>query len=199
MNLDWVPPWVWTILIAIVTTVVVEYAAKPRLEARKARLLRDRTQIDEVIFAMQGLAMQLGGLLTVPTGATTPLQFAIYTEQVKEISAAASAARTAISRLSPWFAMNHAAHVGRTVGYLAYIEGLARSTLEGASGGDAALRDAGGQLDKFDVYFRVFVGLHDSQEPWIKRAFWRAATRRTYERQSAATVEAIGLRPPAGE
>lgn len=101
MNLDWVPTWVWTILIAVATTVVVEFAAKPRLEARKARLLRDRTQIDEVIFTVQGVAMQLGALLEIPTGSTTPLRFAIYTEQVKELAESAANARRAISRLSP--------------------------------------------------------------------------------------------------
>ena len=46
-----------------VPVLVVEYFAKPRLEARKSRLIRDRQQIDEVIFAFQKAAMLAAALL----------------------------------------------------------------------------------------------------------------------------------------
>lgn len=45
---------------ALVTTLMVEYLAKPRLDARKERLLRDRRQIDQVVFGLQKLGLHMG-------------------------------------------------------------------------------------------------------------------------------------------
>ncbi len=48
------------VVTSVITTLIVEYFAKPKLEARKNRIIRDRNQIDEVIFCFQELALKLG-------------------------------------------------------------------------------------------------------------------------------------------
>jgi hypothetical protein len=188
-----VPSWVWTILIAIATTIVVEYAAKPRLEARKARLLRDRNQLDDLIFAFQGVGLRLGALVSTPIFVDELIQ-TVYESQLDELVDELASAIKALTRLSPWFAQRHADHIGKAAYFLSYIEGLARSARKGSSEADGLLRQHGAELEKFDVYFRVYVGLHDSVEPWWKRLFWRAFLRRDYEKASAEVVDEIRRR-----
>lgn len=57
INNIWIP-----VVTAIVTTLIIEYFAKPKLEARKQRIIRDRNHIDEVIFSTQEIGMLCGSL-----------------------------------------------------------------------------------------------------------------------------------------
>jgi hypothetical protein len=35
------------------------------------------------------------------------------------------------------------------------------------------VKETADKLELFDVYYRVHLGLRDSQEPWIKRLYWK--------------------------
>ncbi|HTN99190.1 MAG TPA: hypothetical protein VL068_00840, partial [Microthrixaceae bacterium] len=50
------------VLVALATTLVVEYAAKPRLEARKARIIRSRAEVDEFVYVAQRIGLLTGAL-----------------------------------------------------------------------------------------------------------------------------------------
>lgn len=52
------------VMVALLTTLVVEYAAKPRLEARKARILRSRAEVDEFVQGSQKLGPLVHALPT---------------------------------------------------------------------------------------------------------------------------------------
>ena len=54
------------VLVALLTTLAVEYLAKPRLDARKERITSSRRQVDNVVHGFQLAGMLIGSLLNVP-------------------------------------------------------------------------------------------------------------------------------------
>ena len=176
------------ILVALATTLVVEYAAKPRLEARKARILRNRAEVDELVYACQKLALLGGALPDTSQLRATPALVDYSREAVAELGVAAAEATRVLSRLSVRYAMVHGAHIAKTATFLAFLRGRCHGASVDPLVGVDELKDLVGDLGDFDVYFRVHLGLGDSQEPLIKRVFWRASTQSDYARQADATL-----------
>ena len=87
------------VLVALITTLVVEYFAKPRLEARKSRLIRDRQQIDEVIFAFQKAAMLAPALLPDEYITHHPNTSAVKRRQIERLAPAVDALFDATARV----------------------------------------------------------------------------------------------------
>ena len=183
------------IAVALFTTLVVEYFAKPQLDARRERILTDRRQIDELIYSFQKLAMTLGSVLPPPRAGAAEHQLmgVKRSELVERVGAAADETIVAMSRLSPRYVQKHSAHIGRTTLFLAYVVGTAATGKHDANYAAVALTPLASALEYFDVYFRANVTLQDSQEPWMKRWFWRHNTSGDYEAASQKKLEELGL------
>jgi hypothetical protein len=181
------------VLVALATTLVVEYAAKPRLEARKARILRSRAEVDEFVYAAQRLGLLAGALPDSRQIRAHPGLEDYAREAIAELDAAAGEAVRVLSRLSARYAVAHGLHVAKTASFLGYLRGSCHGAAARPADHVDRLKDLVGDLENFDVYFRVHLGLGDSQEPLVKRLFWRAATQRDYAKQADATLARHGL------
>jgi hypothetical protein len=101
------------VLVALATTLVVEYAAKPRLEARKARILRSRAEVDEFVYAAQRLGLLTGALPDSGQLQRNPDLVGYAREAISELQNAAADATQVLSRLSLRYAMAHHAVNGQ--------------------------------------------------------------------------------------
>jgi hypothetical protein len=181
------------VLVALITTLVVEYTAKPALEARKARIIRDRQQIDEVIFAFQRVSLLGSSFPQQSLIAIHPELSSMRTVAISGVDQAILALQDAFSRLSVNYVDKHSAHIRRTAWFLGHLKATTKHALDDpVRGGDKLYREIA-DLELFDVYFRVHVGLRDSQEPLVKRLFWRSATARSYEAAAAGKAASMGF------
>lgn len=147
------------VLVALITTLVVEYFAKPRLEARKSRLIRDRQQIDEVIFAFQKAAMLAPALLPDEYITHHPNTSAVKRRQIERLAPAVDALFDATARLPSQFIARHSWQVGAASFFVAYFAGLVWSELESERPNGDHLRAAGSDISEFDAssrHTRVF-------------------------------------------
>lgn len=181
------------VLVAFLTTLVVEYAAKPRLEARKARILRSRAEVDEFVYASQRLGLLAGALPTSVQLAQSPGLVEYAREAVTEFKIAAADATTVLSRFSIRYAVTHHEHISKTAMFLGHLRGRCQAALEDLPSSVDDLRQIAGDLQHFDVYFRVHLGLRDSQEPLVKRLFWQAATQPEYVQAANDALVRHGL------
>lgn len=181
------------VLVALATTLVVEYAAKPRLEARKARIMRSRAEVDEFVYACQRLGLLAGALPASSQLRATPDLVEYAVKAVTELDAAAAEATRVLSRLSVRYAIAHGNHIAKTATFLGFLRGRCHSASADPLRTVDELKDVAGDLEKFDVYFRVHLGFGDSQEPVIKRVFWRAVTQHDYAVDADATLARHGL------
>jgi hypothetical protein len=178
------------VVTALLTTVVVEFLAKPRLEARKARLIRDRQQIDEVIFAFQRAALTAGSVVPADAEPNGSLMKTVHQRQVLALGADLDGVSAAISRLPVRFVERHREHVAWTARFLGYAKALAVLAAEGEYITDSHVRQIADDMPAFDTYFVANVDFHDSQEPWIKRWFWKRFTARQYRDTTAQAMNA---------
>lgn len=178
------------IVVAFVTTVAVEGLAKPRLEARKARLIRDRQQFDEVVFGFQRLGMLLGALTPE---ANDPLRAMIRTEQLRQLRPAVQSVIDALGRLPLGFVKRHGEHIRMTSAFLGYMIGRFTVSESGTPLTSVERDQLADDLSYLDAYFLANVEFRDSQEPWIKRAFWKGFTRGTYRTDALAVLERYGF------
>lgn len=178
------------VVTALLTTVVVEFLAKPRLEARKARLIRDRQQIDEVIFAFQRAGLTAGSVVPADNEADGSLTKMLHQRQVVALGTDLDGVSTAISRLPVRFVTRHREHVAWTARFLGYAKALAVLAEEGEYITDSRVRQIADDMPAFDTYFVANVDFHDSQEPWIKRWFWKRFTAKRYRDTTAETMTA---------
>lgn len=184
------------ILVAILTTIVLEFFAKPRLEARKQRLIRDRQQLDEVIFAFQALSLSAGSLL--PEDFSRDADADAYQKtRIQSVIDASDALLTATSRLAPNYSARHGEHITFTTRFIAMIRGRAGRVMgdERFRGSDDLITMAN-DLDKFDVYFRANTSMRDSQEPLVKRLVWPLIFRGETRQLAIDTMARHGM--PAG-
>ena len=181
------------VLVALATTLLVEYAAKPRLEARKARILRSRAEVDEFVYAAQQLGLLAGSLPESRQLNGHPELVGYAREAISELDRAAADATRVLARLSIRYAIAHQVHIAKTARFLGFL----RARCQLAAGDPVAhiddLKDVAGEMEHFDVYFRVHLGLGDSQEPLLKRVFWRLATREEFEKATDAALARHGL------
>lgn len=181
------------IIVALLTTIVVEAFAKPRLEARKARLIRDRQQLDELIYAFQKVSLLGSSLLSQPQ--MTSRFKDIVSSQLDDFVASIDALLSCLSRLSPKYVGKHKTHIGRTASFMGYLKGLAVSARQSEGSELEGLRSAVGYLERFDVYFLVHLDFKDSQEKLIKRLFWKNFSAKDYEVDAEMALAKCGLRP----
>lgn len=182
------------VLVALATTLVVEYAAKPRLEARKARIIRSRAEVDEFVYAAQRIGLLSGALPDSEQVKSTPSLESYLRDAIDELDTAVGEASLVLSRLSVRYAAAHREHIAKTAIFLGFLRGRCRRAgVEPVRQVDD-LKAVAGELEHFDVYFRVHLGLRDSQESLPKRLFWKLATQEGYAGEADAALVRHGLR-----
>jgi hypothetical protein len=181
------------VIVALATTLVVEYFAKPRLEARKARIIRDRQQIDEVVFAFQRAALGGGALLPDAVAHRVPQGQAMQRDQLERLETSVEAIEAAIARLPHGFVGRHDAHIAVTAKFIGFMRARIRAELGQAVVSTHEMREMTDGFGELDVYFVAHVSMRDSQEPWIKRAFTKRFLRKEMETQAAALLERWNL------
>ena len=185
------------VLVALATTVVIEYVAKPSLDARTTRKLRNRQQFDEVVYGFQKLVLLLSSTLDDATARASAELAAVQKAQAADASQAAQELIAAFSQLSSSWVGLHKTHVARAALYVSFVRGL----LIAASSKDEPKFDhakslAAGVSD-FDAYFLAFATLRDSQPPLIKRVFSRWFMYSDYDAAALRALRAAGLADPA--
>jgi len=173
-----IPDEVWMpIVVALVTTLIISPLVglyiKPRIEARQQRLIRDRQQIDEVIFKFQKLSLSIATLVPkVPKN--NELLAGHNAIMLQQAQVSAYELNDALSRLSPLYVQKHSEHIGKTMQFIGYL--LGQITAARAQNLTPKiinnLKDITSNLEVFDVYFRANVRLVDSQEKWYRRLYW---------------------------
>lgn len=186
------------VVVALATTLVVEYSAKPRLEARKSRILRSRAEVDEIVFAAQRIGLLAGSLPRPERMAVHPALLLFAEQTTRELGLAAGEARNLLARLSPRYAVRHAPHLARTAVFLGFLQSRCTWALEDLPARIGEVLSVAEDLEAFDTYFRVYLGFRDSQEPLIKRLFWRLATQDDFLRTADEVLERHGLSRPGG-
>jgi len=175
INLD-EPIWkslILPVVAAIVTTFLVELFAKPRLEARKQRLIRDRQQIDEVIFHFQKVSASLGALLP-DSIKKSRIQERHNSIMLESASQGLYDLMSSLSRLSHKYVEKHGEHISQTMLFIGYIIAKVETTKDAKAMVRLVdnLKQDARDLEYFDTYFLANVGLRDSQEKWFRRLYW---------------------------
>jgi hypothetical protein len=99
-----VPTWLSTILIALATTVVTQYALAPRLEARKRRMLAAhewRDQFNAGLLTIETAAARLQ-TIDVPDGASTTVRSAVQQERQRWLAQIDEASRYLVDHLEQY-------------------------------------------------------------------------------------------------
>lgn len=194
-----IPDEVWMpIVVALVTTLIISPLVglyiKPRIEARQQRLIRDRQQIDEVIFKFQKLSLSISTLVPkVPKN--NELLAGHNAVMLQQAQVSAYELNDALSRLSPLYVQKHRQHIGSTMLFTGYLLGhitAARAqVLTSKLIND--LKDTASNLESFDVYFRANVSLVDSQEKWYRRLYWYLFSQKATQAQANKVLEKYKL------
>ena len=175
---------------ALLTTLVVEYLAKPALEARKLRMIRNSEQIDEIIFGFQRLGLQLG---SVPNRAPDgTLAQEVRSSPIADIAPIVEDLMRTLARLSPKYAQKHGTHISYCAHYLSLLQALSNREQAGFTLNDATVGRLGAELAEFDVYFRANTGFRDSNENALKRWRWRKFEKRVNEERLREIISKWG-------
>lgn len=181
------------IVVAVIGTLVVEYLAKPRLEARKVRLLRSRAAVDAFTYAMQRMGQLSGALPSDELLTRDPRLHEFAKRSIAELDAATEAATQALSELALPYVVKHRPHIANTSSYLGYLRGCCFVAHEELEGNVSMLKAAYGSLDKFDMYFQVHLGFVDSQRHLLPRLLWRWTEQRKYADETSEFLSDLGL------
>ncbi|MGO3886050.1 MAG: hypothetical protein ACTJHU_07120 [Mycetocola sp.] len=106
------------VITAVLTTIVVEHFAKPKLEARKHRLIRDRQQVDEVIFAFQKAGLTLGSIIMTGDKPSNSIIATVRKERISQLAHDLDHLENTFSRLSVRFVSKHKEHIGLTLFFI---------------------------------------------------------------------------------
>ena len=175
------------VLVAIVTTLLVEYFAKPWLEARKERLVRNRKQIDEVIFKFQKVSSSLTAIL--PDNQMHPLKNRHNNLMLANAKDGLYGILEALSRLPARYVDKHYRHIGMTMQFIGYLIAQIEMTNENQKYRPASgvptdhLKEIAADLEHFDVYFLANISTQDSQENIIRRLFWNRFSKKQSTRE----------------
>ena len=181
------------VIVALITTLAVEYLAKPRLEARKARLIRDRQQIDEVVFAFQRAALGCGSLLPDVLIDARPQYRDIQRQQLKVLETAFAGIEVAMGRLPKGFVTRHDDHVRKTSRFVGFMRGTILAELERTPVKLDAIKAMGEELSELDVYFVAHVTIRDSQEWFVRRFYVKHFKATEMAKQSTEVLKRYGL------
>jgi len=194
--MDWssvaVSDFVASAAVALATTLVVEYLAKPWMDARKARMLRDRAQLDEIVFAFQK-AVMIGSALLPETKLDHPAARAVQATMLLRTDEAMIELQNALSRLPHHFVAKHSEHIGKSARYIGFVVGVVSSSREAGDLNLAEVSDAIIDLSEFDAYFVANATLRDSQERWLRRWFSRHFMKDDYSRAASNALAKHGL------
>lgn len=162
------------VVAAIVTTLLVEYFAKPKLEARKARLLRDREQFDRIVFSFQRISASLAALPSTEQLHNNDAYKKYASIMLDESRAGLYELMREMSHLTSIYVTNHHEHVSKTMKFIGYLLAKVELCIEDKRRLNIQeLKDIAGNLELFDIYYLVYVYMYDSQEPHIRRILWR--------------------------
>ena len=195
-----IPGDIWMpLVVALVTTVIIAPLVglyiKPWVEARKQRLIRDRQQIDEVIFKFQKISLCIGAL-TPDNHIRTKTEERHNKLMLEQAYESAYQLMDILSRLSHRYVRLHREHIGKTMLFLGnllvFIDGARSSKTMSASVN--SVKEMGGHLEDFDVYFLANVGLKDSQEKWLRRLYWNKVERKDAEQTVDRVLKKYNLR-----
>ena len=178
---------------ALLTTLAIEYFAKPRLDARKERITSSRRQVDNVVHGFQLVGMLTGSLLNVPE-TRDELWCAYVDDRLRRLDESLTTLELDISRLSIRYVVKHSSHVGKTATFIGYFQGVVLRAVKVSDPDLSEIRQVAEHMEDFDTYFRVYLGLGDSQEPLLKRLFWRGTERAKYSSNATVTLQDLGLR-----
>lgn len=184
------------IVVAILTTLIVEYFAKPWLEARKERLVRNRKQIDEVIFQFQKVSGSIAALL--PDEHKNPLKSRHNEVMLNNAKDGLYGIMEELSRLPYRYVKKHGEHIGKTMLFVGYLlsqvegsTGLSFDTLNAKS--IDYIKALALSLEHFDVYFLANVSSQDTQEKWYRRLFWNWSEKKSSESKADKVLKDHGL------
>ncbi len=99
-------------ILSILTTLVVEYIAKPTLEVRKHKKLRDETQIDEILFKFAEMKAALALVVEFdkfrPNGSIIPTYQNLLSQQLKHVCVASELTQQQLARLTKKYQLSEA-------------------------------------------------------------------------------------------
>lgn len=191
------------IIVAILTTLIIEYFAKPWLEARKERLIRNRQQVDEVIFQFQKASASFGAL--IPDNVKSPQRNKHNDVMLSNAISGLYGITEALSRLPHRYVEKHSIHIGKTVKFVGYLIALSDRDDPQKSNNPTvrkifvkntkidSLKSTASDLDKFDIYFLSNLSSQDSQEKWYRRFFWNKFTRKDNAKEVDKVLEKNNL------
>lgn len=184
------------IVVALLTTLIVEYFAKPWLEARKERLVRNRKQIDEVIFQFQKVSGSIAALL--PDEHKHPLKSRHNDVMLNNAKDGLYGTMEALSRLPHRYVERHGEHIGKTMLFVGYLLSQIEGAIDLGSGvlnvkSIDNIKDLASNLEHFDVYFLANVSSQDTQEKWYRRLFWNLSEKKESESKADRVLKNYGL------
>lgn len=184
------------IVVAILTTLIVEYFAKPWLEARKERLIRNRKQIDEVIFQFQKVSSSIVALL--PNKHKRSLKSHHNDLMLNNAKDGLYGIMEALSRLPHRYVERHGEHIGKTMLFVGYLLSQIEGAIDLGSGvlnvkSIDNIKDLALNLEHFDVYFLANVSSQDTQEKWYRRLFWNLSEKKESESKADRVLKNYGL------
>lgn len=183
------------VLVAIVTTLIVEYFAKPKLEARKARLMRDRAQFDNIIFNFQRISAAIGALPSEQQVSKSRIYVRFQQIMLSEAKEGLYNLMRDMSKLSSKYVVNHDKHIAKTMRFIGYLLSQVELATEGKRGiGIDELKNTANSLELFDIYYVVYVYMYDSQEGWWRRIFWRIRKQKKNDQKIDDLFGSLGLR-----
>lgn len=196
-----IPADIWMpIVVALVTTVlispIVGLYIKPRIEARQQRLIRDRQQIDEVIFKFQKISLSMAALIDDNRGTKSPSTRERHNKiMLNQAYDSTYDLMDILSRLSPRYVKKHMDHIGKTLLFLgsllAGIDSTRSSREMSVSIND--VKTMAGELEKFDAYFMANISFKDSQEKWFRRIFWKIFIRKSTKQNIDSVLQNYNL------
>lgn len=183
------------ILVAIATTLIVEYFAKPKLEARKARLMRDRAQFDKIIFDFQRVSAAISALPSEQQANKNRIYARFQQIMLSEAREGLYDLMRDMSKLSSKYVVNHDKHIAKTMRFIGYLLSQVELATEGKRNVSIdKLKNTASNLELFDVYYVVYVYMYDSQEGWWRRIFWRIRKQKKNDQKIDALFGDLGLR-----
>lgn len=189
------------IIAAVVTTLFIELFAKPKLEARKARLIRDREQLDKIVFDFQHVGASIGAISDFSTIKQNQILRRHYTIMLEEARSGLYQLLRDLSKLSTRFVVNHRDHVNKTALYIGYLLSQVELIQEfnekwkKLSEQDInRLKEDASKMELFDKYFLVYPYLIDSQEKWYRRRFWQLFTQKENNQEIDSYFKKIGVK-----
>jgi hypothetical protein len=168
------------VVTALATTVVVDFAAKPRLEARKARLIRARQSLDDYIAASVKLSMR-AGMVPFPRQVTEPIMAAYRHRAVLALEPTLDELLNALAGLSIRWSIKHREHIGRTLRLWGNVAAFIELEKSGSPWDDQEFRKAVDLAAEADVYFLANVEFADPQQSLLSRWRWNRNSRKAYE------------------